>query len=276
MLYREWIGIDFALHGSISKKETNHDLVLLLGKNIKNLEKELISKWDGSIEIISSDLIGTDGWKDMKQFLDVLNETLNYVILRSFENIPEKFSHHDIDILTDDVKNMSNIINENSHSDGKASVKIGNKKILLDFRYQEGHHYDENWSRDILKRRIFHKKGFYVPCNEDYFYSLLFHTITQKHIRDDYKEILKKLTTVIQIDQNMHLILNDFNAAEKFSNKYMKKMGYHKQTIIHEILYKIKRTELMRLVKVSIFLLKTYGIRFLFKKIKEKIDTMKN
>ena len=53
-------------------------------------------------------------------------------------------------------------------------------------------------------------------------------------------------------------------------------MGYHKTTIQQRILYKISHSESGRLVKVAIFLLKTYGMRFLLKKIKEKIVISRN
>ena len=276
MMYRKWIGIDFALHSSISKKETDHDLMLLLGKKTEDLENELTQKWDGSIKKIESDLIGNNGWKDMKQFLDVLNATLNYVILRNFEELPDKIIHHDIDILTDDVKTMSYIINEDESSSGKASVKIGNQKTFLDFRYQVGHHYDENWSKDILKRRVFYKNAFYIPCKKDHFYTLLSHTIMQKHIRDDYKKMLSRLAMDLEMNQSINPILNDLTKTKKFFNEYLKKMRYPKPTIYREILYKIKHTEFMRLVKVSIFLLKTYGIKFLLIKVREKIKIVFN
>ena len=276
MKYRKWIGMDFALHGSISKKEAKHDLMLLLGKNIQNLEKELPEKWNGSIKKIESELIGYNGWKNMEQFLDMLNMTTNYVILRNFDDLPDKFLHHDIDILTDDVKNMSYIINEKEYSTGKASVKIGDKKILIDFRYQEGHHYDEKWAKDILKRRILHKGMFYVPSKEDHFYTLLYHATKQKHVREEYKKPLSKLAAELNINENIDNILNDFSKSKKFLEIYMTKMGYRKTTIEQRILYKIRHSESGRLVKVAIFLLKTYGIRFLLKKIKAKIIIARN
>ena len=272
MEYRKWIGVDFSLHGSISEKEAKHDLALLLGKNIQDLEKDLPEKWDGVIKRIKSELTGHDGWKDMEQFLDVLNMTTNYVILRNFEELPDKFLDHDIDILTDNVKSMSYIINEDEHSTEKASIKIGNKKILVDFRYHEGHHYDEKWSKDILRRRILYKGGFYVPSKEDYFYTLLYHATKQNNVREKYKKSLSELATELNINENIGMILNDFSKSRKFVDAYMRKMGYHRTTIEHRILYKIRHNESIRLVKVAVFLLKTYGIRFLLKKIKEKIN----
>jgi len=276
MEYRKWIGIDYGLHGSNSKEETNHDLILLLGKNIQDLEIELPKKWNGSIKKIEAELTGNKEWDSMKQFFDVLNITTNYVVLRNFEDLPDKFLHHDIDILTDNVKNMSQIINENESSIGKAPVIIGNKKILLDFRYQEGHHYDEKWSRDILKRRIMSKNGFYIPCKEDYFYSLLYHAMVHGQIREEYKQKLNELALDLDMNKNTILNFNDFTESKKILDNYMKTKKYQRPTINHRILYKIRHSELFRLVKVSIFLTKTYGIRFLLRKIRIKIQIIKN
>ena len=276
MIYRKWIGIDFELHGSISKKETNHDLILLLGKKLEDLECELPKIWDGNIEKIESDLIGNNGWKNMQQFFDVLNVTLNYVVLRNFEDLPDKSLHHDIDILTNDVKTMSQIINEPESSIGKAPILIDNKKILLDFRYQEGHHYDETWSKDILKRRILYKNSFYIPSKEDHFYTLLSHAIMQKHIRDDYKQVLSKIALELDVGRDIDSIFSNFTNAKNFLKMYMIKNEYHMATIDREILYKIRHTELVRLAKTSIFIGKRYGIRFLLLKIKEKIQIIKN
>jgi len=198
--------------------------------------------------------------------------TTNYVILRNFEELPDKFLDHDIDILTDNVKSMSYIINEDEHSTEKASIKIGDKKILIDFRYHMGHHYDEKWSKDILRRRILYKGGFYVPSKEDYFYTLLYHATKQNNVREKYKKSLSELATELNINENIGMILNDFSKSRKFVDAYMRKMGYHRTTIEHRILYKIRHNESIRLVKVAVFLTNTYGIRFLLKKIKEKIN----
>jgi len=46
-LYRELTGAGFAIHSSITDKETNDDLTLLLGKNTQDLTKDLSEKWHG-------------------------------------------------------------------------------------------------------------------------------------------------------------------------------------------------------------------------------------
>jgi hypothetical protein len=264
MKYRKLIGTDSSIHCSISEKETNHDLALLLGKTSQDLEKELPKKWDGVIKKIENHtLAGHNGWKNTKQFFDVLNVTTNYVVLRNFEDLPDKILNPDIDILTDDVKDMSIILNEDESIIGKSPIKIAGKKILIDFRTQQGHYYDEKWCKDILKRRIMTKNGFYTPSDEDYFYTLLYHSTVRKKIEQKYVEKLNELAVKLDIKIN----LEDYNQSENFLKLYMKKRGYHRTTINHRILYKIIHTEAIRLVKVSVFLISRYGITFFLKKM---------
>jgi len=269
MKYRKLIGEDFAIHCSISDEETNHDLALLLGKTSQDLEKELPKKWNGLIKKIENpDLVGHNGWKTMKQFFDVLNATTNYVVLRNFEDLPDKILHQDIDILTDDVKNMSLIVNE-ENPDIDLPIIIDDNKISIDFRYQIGRRYDEKWAKDILKRRIMGKGGFYVPCKEDYFYTLFYHNIGNDS--NEYKKILTQLATEIGINENINEILNDNIKSEKFLKRYMIKMKYKQTNTKSRIIYKINQTEIIRLVKVSVFLTKTYGIMFFLGKMKIKV-----
>ena len=101
MKYRKWIGGEFVIHSSISEKETNHNLTLLFGKNAQDLEKELPERWNGSIKKLESDLIGHNGWKDMRQLLYVLNGTMKYVVMRNFEDMPDQMYSELVKVLQD-------------------------------------------------------------------------------------------------------------------------------------------------------------------------------
>ena len=267
--YRKWVGGGFQIHASNSDEETKHDLTLLFGKKIEVIENDLPKKWDGVIKKMGEqNLTGHDGWKNMTQFFDVLNSTTNYIVLRSFEELPEKILHKDLDILTDDVKSMSIIINGEGNS-VDLPIIIDGKKVSIDFRYQMGHHYEEKWSKEILKKRILFKNSFYVPCKEDYFYLLFFHNMRTNSKK--YNEKLEQLATEIGIKENIVEILSNNLKSKKFMAKYMKKMGYNETNFISRLIYKIKNNEMMRLVNASIFLVKTYGIVFFLKKVKLKI-----
>jgi len=55
--YRKLTGAGFAIHSSITDKETNDDLTLLLGKNTQDISKDLSEKWDGTIKKLKLDLV---------------------------------------------------------------------------------------------------------------------------------------------------------------------------------------------------------------------------
>ena len=275
MEYRKWIGGEFPIHGANSIKESNHDLTLLLGKNVKDLENELPEEWDGSVKKLKTEVIGFNGWQNMNQFLYMLNGTVNYVILRNFEELPEEFSsdiHKDIDILTDNAMLMPYLTNgEKSPINDKISplVKIGGEIVLFDFRYPGDCYYDEKWSKNILNNRELHKNGFYVPGKEDYFYTLLYHAVFhKKKITDDYKLKLENLAKDLEIKEITNKELDNLPKLEVFLEKYMDKMGYRHT---YSAQYKIRHNEFLRLVKVSSFLIKTQGVNAFFNEIKGKI-----
>ena len=52
--YRTWTGGGNHIHASNTPEESEHDLVLLLGKNLKDVRDSLSKKWDGKIKNINS------------------------------------------------------------------------------------------------------------------------------------------------------------------------------------------------------------------------------
>lgn len=278
--YRKWIGKDFTVHSSISEKETEHDLTLLCGKNTEYLEKELPAMWNGSIKKLESDLIGHDGWKDMKQLLYVLNGTVYYVILRNFEGMPDEFDYRDVDLLAEDEK-LAYIVNKDfsplSGNSRSFEAKIGDKLIVFNPNYLGDHYYDIKWEKDVLKRRALHPNGFYVPSKEDYFYTLLYHVIFHKpnkpnwiigKISDEYKKKLGTLARELDLNEITERTFDDFDKSKRFLEKYMSEAGYHNSSTIQ---YKVRHNECIRLVKKAIFLAKTQGLRVLLTAIKGKI-----
>ena len=275
--YRKLIGKQFTVHSSVSQNETEHNLTLLFGKNTSDFIKDLPDTWDGTIEKMTSNLVGTDGWKNMTELLYVMNGTVNYVILRNFEEMPAKFDYNDVDLLVDDeklayiVKKDFSKINNNSRA---IKIKIGNQDVTLNPNYLGDHYYDQKWEKDILKRRVLHDSGFYIPNKSDYFYTLLYHVIFHNrwkkiiNIREDYKKLLLNLAKELKLEEVTQISLNNKNLSEIVIKKYMKK-SFYKRT--DTITYKIRHNETSRLFKTSLFILKTYGVKHLSYAIKEKI-----
>jgi len=259
-----------------TKKEVNHDLTLLLNKNTKDILSTLPEKWNKKLKPIKSDLVGTNGWKDFNELFYVLNSSSNYVILRNFEQFPEKFNskdHKDVDILTDDFLQLPYILDQRKSIGDEIrvppTVKIGNENILFDIRYAGDTYYDEKWSKDILSRRVLSSKGFYIPSTKDYFYSLLYHMIIHNSkLVNDYIERLIEIAERLKIKKIQKETFSSFDKLKEILDNYMNEMGYYYTDSIH---YKIKHNELIRLYRVAILTAKKEGMRTLLRAIKTKI-----
>jgi len=268
--FRMVIKGEYPIHGSIHEKEANHDFILLFGKNVSDLEKTLSKKWDGVTKKYVSDLYSSKKWNHLKDIFYVLNSTTNYVVLRNFEELPNKNpqgNHKDIDILTDERWHIPFLLDTTrSENGGSPYVKIGNERIFLDIRYVGDIYYDKNWSDNILKNRIRTENGIYIPNEEDQFYSLLYHCLIHgTGLSNDYLEKIETLSKKLEIR------IGDFSNLSKLEEileKFMKKSGYQ---YTNSMKYRIKHSELLRLINVAIFVAKHEGFSKVFSAMKGKI-----
>ena len=94
-LFREWTGGGHKIHTTNSTTETNHDLVMLFGMNYLDyessiqLKEKLGNKENNVIKILPQNTIGVDGWESLEKLFYVINETVQYVVLRNFESLPK-------------------------------------------------------------------------------------------------------------------------------------------------------------------------------------------
>jgi hypothetical protein len=205
--FRNMTGGGHKVHTTNTIAETNHDLVMLFGINYSDYEI-LISKKENTtsytnniIENVPSNIVGVDGWKNLEQLLYVMNNTLEYVVLRNFETLPEQDysnDHFDIDYLVKDLNQavfITNAIKVNKRKDSvHYKIKIADRYIFVDFRYISDNYYDENWQHQMLINKIYSENGYYRLSDEDYFYSLIYHVFIHKlSIQDDYFSKLKNI-----------------------------------------------------------------------------------
>lgn len=271
--YRKLIGGAFAIHGSNTEKETNHDLTLLLGKNLNDVFPDDAKKWDNKFQKISRDLIGFDGWENSEELFFVLNNTTEYLVLRNFENLhdePTSKIHRDIDFLTDDLWQIPYIVNKkNIKISDKIipRVKIDGKFVAFDFRYPGDHYYDKKWAKDMLERRII-ENGIYVPSKEDYLYGLIYHMlIHKKKISEDYISKIKAISDQVPIKIQEEK-MKDQAYLKKILNEFMKSKGY-KYT--NSLSYKMLNNESTRLITVGIKIVKKRGMKSFLKAVKGKM-----
>ena len=192
-LYREWAGGGHRIHGSDDAWETNKDLTLLFGLNTI----DFLAKYENCspCEIsLNANCIGVNGYDSIQQLFYVLNNTIRYCVLRNHECLPDEYTvegHGDIDLLVENKNYMAYVTLAKPVFEEPYRVyhliKIGGKEIPFDFRFVGDNYYDKPWEEHILNSRCLTKGIFYMPNDEDQFYSLLYHAYIQKYeVKSDY------------------------------------------------------------------------------------------
>lgn len=181
------------IHASDNVFESNKDLTILLGKNTEDFLKGLDEYRDN--QQLSQNCTGVDGFKDIQQFFYLLNNSLDFVVLRNFECLPDEYTlegHGDIDLLVENLNYMVYLSGaEAAFPKDKFRVhyyiNIGGEKIPFDFRFTGDNYYDRKWQERMLRDKVFFNEIIPVPDTENYFYALLYHAYVQKtEIKEDY------------------------------------------------------------------------------------------
>ena len=217
--YRDLTGGGHKVHATNSEFETNHDLTLLLGKNVNDYLQE--NEKSCEINNLERDLIGSEGFNTVNEMFYVLNNCINYAIIRNYEALPEEIyvnEHNDIDIVCDSCENAAYILNGEKMfpEDYRVhyKVKVENKYAFFDLRYVGDNYYYYKMEKEILETRTYNEKGFYTISDKMYFYALMYHALIHKEkFADDYKRRLEKMNfTNSKIEQEEDYI----NVLEKW------------------------------------------------------------
>lgn len=204
--FREWTGGGMRVHGTDTAAEANRDTLLLLGEEPSTLIATAPTRWDGTIDLIERDLTGARGWASLRELFGLLNHSINYVVLRNFENLPDDVEfgdHTDVDILTDDYPELIRLLNARPvvggvpKWGGRFLVTIGDHDVIFDLRFVGDDYYDARWAQCILDdRRV--ARSVQVPSDVDYFESLAYHAVVHKRqIADDYRDRLARMASTL-------------------------------------------------------------------------------
>ena len=182
--YRSWTGGGHKIHGTNNVKEVNHDLTLLIGKNVEDFIKD--NHPSEEAEVLQKDIEGARGWDCISHLFYVLNNTVAYVVLRGVENlkIETHNDYEDTDILTTDYDNLWKIVNGEAvyhHVRPKSLVRIKGYIYYLDVWDAGNKYYDSIWTEDMI-RTAYSIDGFRVLNSENDFYCLLYHCLTNKGV----------------------------------------------------------------------------------------------
>ena len=231
--FRDLTGGGHKIHSTNSPLETNHDLTLLLGINYNDYEISLKNKLDKNkeneniVENIPNNIIGVNGWESLEQLFYVMNSSLDYVVMRNFEYLPDnRFSkeHGDIDVLVKDLDQAVFITNAKRLYKKRYKINVDGKDVLVDFEHVRDGSYDHKWQNNILKKRILIKNSFYIPDDEDYFFSLIYHIMFHKtYIETDYPDKIKNIYKKLSFYDSSRC---NFDNYLKFLEKFLSVNNY--------------------------------------------------
>ena len=231
--FRDLTGGGHKIHSTNSPLETNHDLTLLLGINYNDYEISLKNKLDKNkeneniVENIPNNIIGVNGWESLEQLFYVMNSSLDYVVMRNFEYLPDnRFSkeHGDIDFLVKDLDQAVFITNAKRLYKKRYKINVDGKDVLVDFEHVRDGSYDHKWQNNILKKRILIKNSFYIPDDEDYFFSLIYHIMFHKtYIETDYPDKIKNIYKKLSFYDSSRC---NFDNYLKFLEKFLSVNNY--------------------------------------------------
>lgn len=217
--YRKRTGGGHKIHSSDNAFETNKDLVLLFGQTTAEFVKHNAKREEKEIKT-TRNITGVPFWKDVTELFTVLNNSIDYVVLRNFECLPDAYNvkgHGDIDVLVENLNYMTYLTGAKNMSPKQAyrcnySININNEQVPFDFRFLGDNYYDVEWEKEILASKELIKNTFYAPNTKHHFYSLLYHAVIHKpKIGKDY---IKKLK---EIDTNLFSNFKELDSEKEYS-----------------------------------------------------------
>jgi len=216
--YRLLTGGGHKIHCTNDVGETKHDILLLTHKSYDHYLQQPSQAYN----VLSSErnLLGCVQWKTLSDLFATLNETIDYVVLRNFEPMPDRYfmgDHGDIDILVRNKNEAIHVLNAKALFLWSFRVHyclhIDYRAIRFDVRFVGDGYYDSAWQEHILENKVL-VNGIYIPCPTDFKYSLLYHALIHKRsISLDYQKKLEQLAFTPE---------NRLNQL----NEFMKEMGY--------------------------------------------------
>lgn len=168
-------------------------------------------------------------WSSLSDFFQAISGE-NYVVLRNYETLTEDMvnsSHPDIDFLCEDSAKICKILQLEKRLKKEDGIHykavIAGKTTDIDLRCVGDGYYDEVWEKDILNTKKMYEGLCYVPNEEQYVYSLLYHALIQKReMSGDYKSRLSAMKSDLNVNSREQMIrsLEAFMREKSYTYTY--------------------------------------------------------
>ena len=206
--YREWTGGGFRIHSSNSLGEFFRDMRLLVGTIELERLLDLHEPFSDVPSTVSASLAGTGGWESLAVLFRHLLRSVDYAVLRNFEELPADLpsGDADIDALCRSAHEFSAVANANILVDkcGKFScvTQVGGMPLQFDLRSVGDNYYDTRWEADMLARAQVHGDCVMVLALNDHFFSLMYHAkVHKRETKAIYRERLTRIASELGLSQ---------------------------------------------------------------------------
>lgn len=229
--FRRLFSKPYQVHSTNNMSEFLFQVSLLLGPEALN---KLLRGEHLSVRELHRDLTGAGGWDHVSDLLEVLNFSVEYVVLRNYASLPASVADPDIDLLCNDYQKAASAINL-SQKEGrpyKGTTVVGGKALSVDLRFVGDQYYDPLWASEILSNREF-TGAFYHPSMSDYFFSLLYHAKVHKpQVKQEYRTELSEIARLLDFDWFTETTLSSDQEAARALSGYMRARGYSYQRAV--------------------------------------------
>lgn len=224
------------LHSSSCPEEFYEQIYLLFDS--VEIDKILQKQLSDKIYKYNNDLIGSNGWTDLKQYFSVLNKCSNYLVQRSYHNLIEsiekdeygigyKDKDKDIDMICSEQSELllaSNAFRKKFEGFYVYYFNLNGTDIRIDI---ENCLYDSLWVKHLLNNKIYYEDGFYIPALYDYFFVLIYHeSIIKKHFKKHHQESILQIANKLDFDFFSRSLFENSEEKAKLISGYMIDRGY--------------------------------------------------
>lgn len=224
--YREWLEKDFQVHSSNNRTEFFLQAPLILGTDL--FERALAGSVGADEIKIHKDLEGAEGWASWDDLFKVLRYANDYLVLRGFEGLPQSLGADDIDLLTKNFQRLASTMNvwQSKKVPYKGRVTVAGNDVHVDIRFVGDGYYPAAWAKDLLQNKV-EQGGFFVPSDEDLFFSLLYHCAVQKpDFKESHRQTLLRIAADKRFDWFSESVFDDAVAQAGILSGYMAAQGY--------------------------------------------------
>lgn len=181
----------YLIHSAFTQKELELQLGLIVGPR---LAFDILANKVCEQETLKSDLMGANGWDDLRSAFNFLSFSCRWCVLRNFDSLPSSVVGDDIDILVEDRETAASLLglvfdpDDKDRRAGKLMMKDGTH-LKIDLHWLGDGYFDVVWQAEILDKRVL-KNDIYRPDPEGYFFTYLYNELINRPTPRPEKMIL--------------------------------------------------------------------------------------